>query len=204
MLKKLSRFILSLKEHYFLSTYQEIIYSQVPFLFTGYSKRHETVIKKELDFIKKNTDLSKFKKIVVAGAGAVPWTSIFLNRTLAKRVESIDKNMLAVICGQKAIKNLNLNDVHFIHKKAEFYDDYDDAIVFISLKATSKFEILKRIFNHRNNLVVLRQPKFEFGYIADRIADGQLTNFSSKSSIEKNKLDFATKTSIILKNFNDR
>lgn len=153
--RKLNSCLLSLHEIFFSFFYKG---------FQDFYNKWKSLAKRELNYLRQNYNLDLIDKVIVVGAGAIPYTAIFFAEHLNKPVYAIEKNPFASFLCSRLLYKLNLNSIKVINKSGENYNGYYNSLIIINLQTTQKQKILKQISdsNSHNNIVVIRQPLGEY------------------------------------------
>lgn len=172
----------------YLLILQEIIISCFEKGFENFYNKWKIVPEREFIYLSENCDLNTIDKVIIIGAGAIPYTAIFFAKQLNKPVYVIEKNPLASLACSNLLHKLNLKAVKVIKVSGQHYHDYANSLVIISLHASPKEKILEKVFNcHNHNIVVIRQPLSSSSHLYDRISLNGL-----RYACVKHNLDFVS------------
>lgn len=140
--------------------FQEIIYSFSPYFYRRYFMDCKNIPANELKYLQEKFPLNTIEKIVLTGGGAVPYTAIFLDKTInPKAVVIIEKNKLASLAASRLLKKLNLKNFKVVNIRGEDYSEYYNSLVIVALRVTEKQRIIDKILNQSyNNILIIRQP----------------------------------------------
>jgi ferredoxin len=119
------------------------------------------ILEKEFIYLSNHFDLSKIDKVIVVGAGAIPYTAIYFSKKIHKPVYAIEKNILAYIACLKLLRRLKINTIKVVKGTGQLYQDYaKNSLVIITLHTLSKQMVLERVKGNAkyNGIVVIRQP----------------------------------------------
>jgi hypothetical protein len=115
---------------------------------------------KEFIHLSQLYDLSKIEKVIVVGAGAVPYTALFFSRQLRKPVYAIERNAISHFACVQLIRRLNTTNISVVKKSGEFYRDYENSLVIMTLHTRLKQDVVDKAMAG-NNVVVVRVPLTE-------------------------------------------
>jgi len=120
----------------------------------------EILPERELAYLSKHYDLNRVDRVVVVGAGAIPYTAISVSRKLDKPVYAIEKNVLAYLASLRLLHRLGIDRIKVVKGLGQHFRDYDNSLVIITLHTLSKQLVLERVTgsDKNNRIVVVRQP----------------------------------------------
>lgn len=136
-------------------------------LFTGsceyFYREWEVLPERELVYLSKHYDLSKIDKVVVVGAGAIPYTAIFFSQKIGKPVYAIEKNALAYFASLRLLRRLRIDTIKVVKGLGQLYRDYGNSLVIITLHTLSKKMVLEQVTGSDAciRIIVVRQPSAE-------------------------------------------
>lgn len=142
------------------STIEEIILSLFTRTCEYFYQEWKFLPESEFSFLSKHYDLTKIEKVIVVGAGAIPYTAIFFSQKIDKPVYAIEKNFLAYLACLRLLRRLKVEGITVIRGLGQFYRYYGNSLVIINLHTLSKQMVLERVTGNGNcnQIVVVRQP----------------------------------------------
>jgi len=120
----------------------------------------KVILDKEFLYLLNHFDLSKIDKVVVVGAGAIPYTAIYYGEKIRKPVYAIEKNILAYIACLRLLRRLRIGTIKVVRGTGQHYRDYGkNSLVIITLHTLSKQEVLDRVKDvAKYGIIVIRLP----------------------------------------------
>jgi hypothetical protein len=142
---------------------EEIILSFFGRCFKDFYNKWRDIPEREFAYLLQNCNLNSIDKVIVVGAGAIPYTAIFFAQQINKPVYAIEKNSLAFFACLNLLRRLKLNNIKLIKESGQHYHSYVNSLVIITLHTVSKQKILDQILNYNgyNNIILMRQPLSE-------------------------------------------
>jgi precorrin-6B methylase 2 len=139
---------------------EEVFLSLFTESFEYFYREWEVLPEIELVFLSKRYDLSKIDKVVVVGAGAIPYTAIFFSQRINKPVYAIEKNVLAYFASLRLLRRLKISTIKVVHGLAQLHHDYGNSLIIITLHTLSKQMVLDQVMgsDRGSRIVVIRQP----------------------------------------------
>jgi hypothetical protein len=117
----------------------------------------QALAKKELSHLLQHYDLSSIEKVIVVGSGAVPYTALFFRKHLKKHTYCIERNVICYLACLRLLRKLKEDTIIVVRGTGESYHDYENSLVIITKETRQKQEVIDRIGNGANT-VVIRQP----------------------------------------------
>lgn len=153
-------FLCSKRLNLYLLMLEEIIKSFHSKGFKNFYNKSKDIPEREFNYLVQNYDLNGIDKVIVVGAGAIPYTAIFFAKQINKPTYIIEKNSLASLSCLNLIHRLNLKNIKVIKKAAQYYSGYANSLTIISLHTISKQKVFKQVLNYNrfNNIIIVRQP----------------------------------------------
>jgi len=139
---------------------EEVVLSIFTKSFEYFYREWKVLPEREFAYLSDHCDLSRIEKVVVVGAGAIPYTAIFYSRKIDKPIYAIEKNVLAYLACLRLLHKLKIFTVKVIRGSGQLYRDYANSLVIINLQTLSKQKVLERAAGTHgcNRIVVIRQP----------------------------------------------
>lgn len=113
--------------------------------------------KRELAHLSRHYDLRRIKKVVVVGAGAIPYTALIISEEIKKPVFAVERNAISYFACLRLLNRLKASKVRAIRATGQLYDSYENSLVIITLHTRLKQEVMHRALTS-NSIVVVRQP----------------------------------------------
>ena len=144
----------------YFSMIEEIALSLFTRSYEHFYREFEDLPERELIYLSKHFDLSKIEKVVVVGAGAIPYTAIFFSQKIDKPVYAIEKNVLAYFACLRLLHRLRIGTIKVVRGLGQLYRDYGNSLVIITLHTLPKQMVLERVASNDqgSRIVVIRQP----------------------------------------------
>jgi hypothetical protein len=115
---------------------------------------------KEFIHLSQHYDLCSIEKVIVVGAGAVPYTALFFSRHFRKPVYAIERNAISYYACSRLVRKLNATSISVIKESGELYRGYENSLVIIVLHTRLKQDVLDKAMAG-NSIVVVRVPLTE-------------------------------------------
>lgn len=115
---------------------------------------------KEFIHLSQHYDLSSIERVIVVGAGAVPYTALFFSRRLSKPVYAIERNAISYYACSRLVRRLNAASISVVKESGELYRGYENSLVIIVLHTRLKQGVLDKAMAG-NSIVVVRVPLTE-------------------------------------------
>lgn len=144
----------------YLFMFEEIALSFFRKGYENFYRIWKALPEKEFIHLLQHYNLNKIEKVIVVGAGAIPYTAIFFSKKLAKPIYVIEKNALAYFACSRLLRELRIDAITVIKGSGQLYCEYDNSLVIVSLHTHPKQKVLERVLgsNKHNQIVVIRQP----------------------------------------------
>lgn len=145
----------------YFSMVEEIVLSLFTSSYEYFYYRWKVLPEREFFYLSKRYDLSKIEKVIVVGAGAIPFTAIFFSQKIHKPVYAIEKNILAYLACSRLLRRLRIGKVKVVRGSGQLYRDYGrNSLVIIAIQTISKQMVLERVIGNGkcSRIVVIRQP----------------------------------------------
>ncbi len=115
---------------------------------------------KEFIHLSQHYDLSSIEKVIVVGAGAVPFTALYFSRQLRKPVYAIERNPISYFACLRLVRRLNATGISVVKESGELYRGYENSLVVIVLHTRLKQHVLDKAMAG-NSIVIVRVPLTE-------------------------------------------
>jgi len=145
----------------YFSMIEEIVFSLFTSSYEYFSRRWNVLPEREFTYLSKHYDLSKIERVIVVGAGAIPYTPIFFSQKIHKPVYAIEKNVLAYLACLRLLHRLRIGTIKVVRGSGQLYRDYGkNSLVIITIQTISKQMVLEQVTGERkcDRIVVIRQP----------------------------------------------
>jgi len=144
----------------YFSMIEEIVLSLFVKSYEHFSHEFEDMPEREFAYLSLHHDLSKIEKVIVVGAGAIPYTAIFFSQKIGKPVFAIEKNALAYFACLRLLRRLRIDAIKVVKGSGQLYCNYGHSLVIITLHTLTKQMVLERVISNDEcgQIVVIRQP----------------------------------------------
>ncbi len=126
--------------------------------------------KKAYDRVKGMEQFLEKKNVVVIGAGAIPATLIFAQKSgLIKSGIGLDIDKIAVSLAKELTQHLNVNELSYLNINGLDYDFTNSDVVFIANLVRGKSKLLNRLSSQLKfgDHIILREPWGKGVYLAE-------------------------------------
>lgn len=155
--------------------------------------RWQSVPSQEFECLRRHVFLDKIRKVVVVGAGALPYTAVFFARKLGCPVFGLEESPFCCLAALRSLHSLNAKgcDVRVVRLSGENYTDYRDALVIINLQVRRKNMVLQQVLKYGNasTSMVIRQPLPYYAAYFDKASFEALADFKHEAVGLKNNFE---------------
>lgn len=110
---------------------------------------------RELNHLIHHYDLDNIERVIVVGAGAIPFTALFFSRHLKSQVFAVERNLAAYLACSRLMRKLNAA-ITVVRQSGEFYH-YENSLTIITLHTRLKQKVLDSVLSSKG-IVVVRLP----------------------------------------------
>jgi hypothetical protein len=140
----------------------EIVFSFVGGGFELAYSTHKTLVETEFAYLSQHYRLDRIERVIVVGAGAIPYSAILLNRRIRKPTYAVERNPVAYVACVRLLTRLGLQTIMVvkgIRETERYIGGFENSLVLITLQTRLKEEAMRQILSNRTNtIVVIRIP----------------------------------------------
>jgi len=150
----LDRFPLNL----FVSWVGEVVLSLVGGGFVYPYAEQKILVEREFGYLLRHYHLNRIKRIIVIGAGAIPYSAIFLYQRIGKPTYAVERNPVSYLACVRLLRRLRLSTIIVVKRLnqiEQYIGEYENSLVLITLQTRLKQEVMRRVLSQGPNTVVM-------------------------------------------------
>ena len=153
----------------YLPMFEEVILSFSKGCSEYFYREWKRMPETELAHLLQHYDLSKIEKIIVVGAGAIPFTALYLSKHLRKPAYALERNSITYHACRQLMRRMNARGVRVVKASGESFEEYENSLVIIVLQVCLKQSVMEKALRG-GNIVVVRVPLANTGEKFESIA----------------------------------